>query len=362
MAKRPAGQPIRVLVAEDSRAQRELLVGLLRGAGMAIVGTASDGPEAVAATQRLRPDVLAMDINMPGLDGFEATRQIMQRCPTPIVLISSADDAATRTIAALAAGALAVIRKPGGGDSPEQASERTAFLTTVRLMADVLVVTRRPGRALAGDAMPAQALAVNETRAQAGAAAAGVSTPQILAIAASTGGPAALQIVLSGLGASFPLPILVAQHIASGFVGPLAEWLQSTTGLPVGIARSNELLQPGRVYLAPENQHLGVFVRSYIANRPTSAEEIYCPSADVLFRAVAAAYGRDAIGVILTGMGSDGARGLQALRTVGGRTLAQDEASCVVYGMPRAAVELGAVERVAPLAALAQVIRSLAAS
>jgi two-component system chemotaxis response regulator CheB len=350
MTKRPAGQPIRVLVAEDSRAQCELLAGLLRGGGMQVAGTASDGHEAVAATRRLRPDVLAMNIYMPGLDGFAATRQIMQSCPTPVVLISGGADVSQRMIEALAAGALAMIRKPGAGDGPTHAADRANFLTTVRLMADVLVVTRRPDRARTGGAAsgpPAPPVV--------GAA------PQILAIAASTGGPAALQTVLSGLGPGFSLPILVAQHIASGFVGPLADWLRATTRLSIGVARPAELLQPGRVYLAPEGEHLGVFVRSYAASRPARAEDRYCPSADVLFETVATAYGRGAIGVILTGMGDDGARGLLALRAAGGRTLAQDQASSVVYGMPKAAVELGAAERVAPLDALAQAIRDLAA-
>ena len=180
MGKRIADQPIRVLVAEDSRAQRELLVGLLRAAGMDVAGTANDGKAAVAAAQRLRPDVIAMDINMPGLDGYAATRQIMQSCPTPIVLISSVGDAHQRTVAALAAGALTVVRKPGGGSDPDQVSDRANFLRTMRLMADVLVVTRRPERrpiqAIESDMQPARA----DSSPIAG-------SPRILAIAASTG-------------------------------------------------------------------------------------------------------------------------------------------------------------------------------
>src|SRR4051812_43082040 len=151
MPKRATDQPIRVFVAEDSRTQRELLVGLLRASGMIVAGTAGDGRAAIASVQRLRPDVIAMDITMPGLDGYPATRQIMQCCPTPIVLISSASDAVQRTVAALAAGALAVIRKPGGGDDAEQAADRANFIPNLRLMADVLVVTRYPDRALSSD-------------------------------------------------------------------------------------------------------------------------------------------------------------------------------------------------------------------
>lgn len=347
MGKRVADQPIRVLVAEDSRAQRELLVGLLRAGGMDVAGTANDGKAAVAAAQQLRPDVIAMDINMPGLDGYAATRQIMQSCPTPIVLISSAGDAHQRTVAALAAGALTVVRKPGGGSDSEQAAARANFLKTMRLMADVLVVTRRPERC------PVEPIESGMPPARAD------GSPRILAIAASTGGPAAVQALLNGLGANFPLPILLAQHIARGFVAPLVEWLSATTCLPVRIAASNEHLLPGHVYLAPDDQHISMFVRDYAAFRSIQPADRYCPSADILFESVAAAYGRRAIGVILTGMGDDGSRGLRALRAAGGRTMAQDEPSCVVYGMPRAAVDLGAAERVVPLAELARVIRDL---
>lgn len=356
MAKRPADQPIRVFVAEDSRAQRELLVGLLRAGGMQVAGTAADGRTAVAEVQRLRPDVVAMDINLPGLDGYAATRQIMQTCPTPIVLISSASDARQRTVAALAAGALTVIVKPGGGADPVQRAEQASFLTTLRLMADVLVVTRRPDRPqgseraveLNGRVAPRPLDGVRPG-----------SPPKILAIAASTGGPAAAQALLGGLPVGFPLPILLAQHIARGFAAPLADWLNTTISLPVKIVQPNERLLPGHVYLAPDDQHLTVFVRDYAANRAIQDEDRYCPSADLLFETVAAVYGRQALGVILTGMGDDGARGLRTLRQAGGRTLAQDEASSVVYGMPRAAFELGAVEHVGTPLELAQLIRGL---
>jgi two-component system chemotaxis response regulator CheB len=354
MAKRSANQPIRVLIAEDSRTQRELLVHLIRASGMIVVGAVHDGQAAVAAVQQLRPDVIAMDINMPGLDGYAATRQIMQNCPTPIVLISSARDASQRTVEALAAGALTVIRKPGGGSAGDQAAERENFITTIRLMSDVLVVTRYPERTEAHPAIDTLAPISNvsgPTTAQ--------DAPQILAIAASTGGPAAVQTLLSGLDTTLPLPILLAQHIARGFVGPLVEWLNTTTALPVHVIRPNERLLPGHVYLAPDDQHLSVFVRNYAANRPMRTEDRYCPSADILFETVAAVYGRHAIGVILTGMGDDGARGLHTLRMAGGHTLAQDEASCVIYGMPRAAAERGAVTHVVPLALMAPTIQQL---
>jgi two-component system chemotaxis response regulator CheB len=352
MVKRSSGQPIRVLIVEDSRAQCELLAGLVRADGMEVAGTVGDGRAAVAETQRLRPDVIAMDIHMPILDGYAATRQIMQSCPTPIVLISSASDASQRTVAALAAGALTVVRKPGGGSDPEQASDRASFVRTIRLMADVLVVTRHAAKPSAQLIHPTVQPGRTDGLPIAGGA-------RILAIAASTGGPMAVQTLLNGLGRHFPLPILLAQHITRGFVVPLAEWLGTATQLPIHVAVPNQQLLPGHVYLAPDDQHMSVLTCHYAACRSVQSGDRYCPSADILFESVAAAYGRRAIGVILTGMGDDGARGLRALRAAGGYTLAQDQASCVVYGMPQAAVNMGAVERVAPLQDLARVVCDL---
>jgi len=355
--KRASQQLIRVLVVEDSRAQRELLVGLVNSSGsFEVVGTAGDGKEAVAATLRLRPNVIAMDIHLPILDGYEATRQIMQRCPTPIVLISSQDDAARRSIEALAAGALAVVSKPRGRSSAAAAplpdDSHTTFLTTLRLMADVRVVTRYPSRPLA-TAYRTLAAGQPEMRADPRRLQA---APRVLVIAASTGGPAAVQTVLCGLGAGFPLPILVVQHIARGFVQAFAEWLNHTVPLSVRIATQGERLLPRHVYLAPEDSHLVLHEPGFARLRPAAAEDRFCPSADLLFESVARVYGAGAIGLVLTGMGDDGTRGLLALRAAGAPTLAQDAASCVVYGMPRAAVEASAITQSLPLAGLAGAI------
>ena len=357
--KRSPNQPIRVLVVEDSRAQRELLLALLRGSGdFEVVGTASNGKEAIAEAQRLRPNVIAMDIHLPILDGYEATRQIMRQCPTPIVLISSQGDTARRSIEALAAGALAVVSKPGG--RAEGADERATFLTTLRLMADVRVVTRYSSRLLTTDHRPPASGQVGGPVDGSFIPARGRRrspvAPKILAIAASTGGPAAVQTVLRGLGTGFPLPILVVQHIARGFVPALVEWLNNTVALPVRVAQQGERLIPGQVYLAPEDHHIVAHDPGAAALRPVVAGDRFCPSADLLFDSVAKVYSAAAIGLVLTGMGDDGTRGLLALRAAGAPTLAQDAASCVVYGMPRAAVEAGAITRSEPLAMIGEVI------
>jgi two-component system chemotaxis response regulator CheB len=185
--------------------------------------------------------------------------------------------------------------------------------------------------------------------------------PQLLAIAASTGGPSALQTILLGLGADFPLPTLVAQHIAHGFVEGMVTWLNRTTPLPVQIARPEEVLLAGHVYLAPDGLHLLAGEGGVARLRPSASGDRYCPSADLLFEGVAGTYGSRAIGVILTGMGNDGARGLAALRAAGSITLAQNETSCVVYGMPQAAVAAGAVVRVESLSDMAGAILQLIA-
>ncbi len=347
--RRTPGQPIRVLLVEDSRAERELLVGILNGGGFQLVGVASNGRAAVEAACRLLPDVIAMDIHLPLLDGYEATRQIMQSCPAPIVLISSCGgDAGQRSVQALAAGALAVAAKPGSPLRPEFATERDRLLTTLRLMADVPVVTRfvlRPPP-------PAPSPAVAPSSAPS-------LRPHILAVAASTGGPAALQTLLIGLGAGFPLPVLVVQHIAQGFVAPLVAWMAGTVPLPVRIAHKGEQLLPGRVYVAPDGHHLLAAADQSVALRPPAPADRFCPSADVLFESVADVYKARAIGVILTGMGDDGARGLLRLRRAGAHTLGQDRASSVVYGMPGVAAELGALGQIAPLEQIAPAVRQL---
>jgi two-component system, chemotaxis family, protein-glutamate methylesterase/glutaminase len=342
--KRSSDQPIRVLLAENSRARRDMLLGLLLASSdFEVVGTAGNGKAAIAEAQRLRPNVIAMDIDLPILDGYEATRQIMRQCPTPIVLVSNQDDIAQSSSQALAAGALAVVRKPGARVSAED--DRMALLTTLRLMADVRVVTRHVARAVAsapaGDQRPA------------------LVVPKVLAIAASTGGPAAVHTVLHGLGANFPLPVLVVQHIARGFVPALAEWLNNTLAVPVRIAQPGERFLPGQIYLAPEDHHLVARDPGTAGLRPVAAGDRFCPSADLLFETVANVYGSGAIGLVLTGMGDDGTRGLLALRAAGGLTLAQDAVSCVVYGMPRAAIEAGAITRSASLATIANVILEL---
>jgi two-component system chemotaxis response regulator CheB len=381
MGKRRADQPIRVLVVDATRARRALMVRLLRGDGrFAVAGTAAEGPAGLDAALRLRPDLIVMDVRLPVLDGYEVTRQIMQRCPTPIVLMSnSAEDAQRRSVEALSAGALAIVRKPD-----RRTHDHSQLLSLLRLMADVPVVTRHSTRWLPPEPRQPATRAMSPPSGDTGTVKPAtppgeqhaysrpgdIATSRVLAIAASTGGPAALQTLLSNLGASMTLstshngaeapapapPVLIAQHISRGFVQALADWLGRTTALPIHVAEDGQNLVPGHVYLASDGQHLMATQPGVASLRPSAEHDRYCPSADILFESVAHVYGPKAIGVVLTGMGDDGARGLWALHRAGGQTFAQDEASSVVYGMPGAAVAAGAVMHIAPLDSLADQI------
>lgn len=339
---------IRVLVAEDSRAERALLVSILESdPAIRVVGEAADGAQAVEMTLRLRPDLVTMDVHMPRLDGLEATREIMVRAPTPIVVVSSSvrpDDIAL-SLRATGAGALAAVAKPEGPASPRFEEDRAQLVAMVRAMADVKVVRRWSGRREAG-APPAPTPVPR-------------APVRLVAVAASTGGPVALQTLLSALPASFPVPVLVVQHMSRGFVGVLARWLGSATTLRVRVAVAGERLVPGTVYLAPDDQHLGVTPDGAVELSAAPPQEGFRPSASHLFRSAAAAYGESLVAVILTGMGSDGVRGLGAAQAAGALVLAQDEESSVIYGMPREAVQAGVVGAVLPLESIGPRLASL---
>jgi two-component system chemotaxis response regulator CheB len=335
---------IGVLVADDSRTQREMLLDLLQESGsFEIVGTAADGIEAVEKTERLRPDIVLMDCHMPRADGFEATRMIMSLCPTPIVMCSStlSQDEVNHTFDAIKNGALAFLVKPSLADGAEAESE--ALLRTLRLMSEVKVVGRR--------ALPRKK-SVPMAMAETGR---GVS---LICIAGSTGAPGIIADILTDLAGKVSAPILIVQHMAAGFVGGFAKWLSHTSGMPVRVAAEGVTPAPGEVYLAPDDRHMGINDRGRITLSDAPPEEGFRPSADYLFRSAAHRLGRTAIGVLLTGMGRDGAAGLAELHRAGALTVAQDEQTCVVFGMPREAISRGAATYVLPPSGIAQIITS----
>jgi two-component system chemotaxis response regulator CheB len=331
---------------------RTILISMLKSApGFDVVGEAKDGEEAVRLTESLRPDVITMDIRMPRVNGLEATRQIMRATPTPIVVVASSVYESDLNIAfnAVEAGALTVVEKPRGLSETDFDAVCDQLVTTVRLMSDVQVVTlwssdqqatqvtRRPVRLGAGPAV----------------------RPEVIVIGASTGGPGILHQILRGLPSDFSIPILVVQHITPGFGPGFAHWLSSVTPLRVAIAEDGERLAPSRVFIAPDDQHMIVAPGGVIRlerSKPISGRR---PSATRLFESAAKAYGTAAMGIILTGMGDDGAEGLEDVRQAGGRVIAQNEESCVVFGMPKVAVERGVVDQVLAPDEIISVLRGL---
>ena len=346
-----AAAKVRVLVAEDSTTARELLVSLFRAdPAMEVVGEAANGVQAVELTKKLRPSLVVMDIQMPEMDGFEATKRIMIEAPTPVIIVTAAHDPrdVEMSLRAVRLGALTVLPKPTGpGDAGFETSSRR-LVSLAKALAEVTVVRRR--WSAGGDAGRDNGVRVPSD----------LGGPvQVVAVAASTGGPAALYRLLEKLPRETDVPVLVVQHIADGFSRGLATWLGSGTALPVKLAEHGEPLAGGVVYVAPCRRHLEVGTERSVVLSDAPPVGGFRPSATVLFNSVAAVYGRAAAGVILTGMGQDGFEGLAALRKQGGRVLAQDEASSVVFGMPGAVVTAGLADVVAPVSSLAACLSKL---
>ena len=338
--------PIRVLIVEDSYVCRDLLIMILqKSPDFQVIGTARDGVEAVRLARRLKPDVITMDIHMPEMDGYEATRRIMEEIPCPIVIISGSVNRAEheRSFDALSAGALSVVEKPTVNTSPDVIRR---LLTHIRLMSEVKVVRRWPRRHDNGDLT----VGVSAT------AVASSTWVQMIGIAASTGGPRALTHVLSQLPAEFPIPILIVQHVTVGFGEGFATWLNGQTPLSVRVARHGDEPRPGQVLVAPDDAHMVINNMGLIALRHDPPQHGVRPSADYLFQSLADVYGRTAIGVILTGMGHDGAEGLLALYKRGAHTIAQDQTTSVIFGMPAVAIERGAVTQIQPIDRIAATI------
>ena len=329
-----APQPIRVLVIDDSRTARELLVAMLESAGgLQVVGVGETGEDAVRLARRVHPDIIAMDIIMPEMDGLEATRTIMREVPTPIVLLTSTlmYSDVNLTFEAMRLGALAVVNKPPLGDDVAWET----VLQTMRLMANVAVVRRwdREARKTASPgaaASPPTTTALPEQMKSPGPR----PRAQIIGIGSSTGGPAALATILGPLPADFPLPILIVQHITKGFGPGLAEWLNTQTSLRVSLAGHGYAPQPGSVLMAPDDCHLQLNTSGIIELCKDPPYRGLRPSINYLFNSMADVYGPRAVGVQLTGMGDDGAEGLEKLRRQGGWVIVQDEKTCVVDSMP----------------------------
>ena len=375
---------VTVLIADDSPFMRTALTRMVESDdSLRVIGTAQSGLDALAKIDALQPDVVTLDIDMPGMDGLETLKRVMAEKPRPVIIVSSlARRGAEATIEALELGAFDCIAKGLSYASEDVLKVQNELVSKIKAAA---------GPYFFGASAPgARILEAGESvRAHASAAAASVSrsimpatrvpvlqmpaprisrrpdplpplttaskaiVPAVIAIAASTGGPKALNGLLSALPANLPVPILVVQHMPVGFTAPFAKHLDDNCHLQVSEAKQGDLMQAGHVYVAPAGKHLTVRRRSAsevvvnLALLPSNV--LHIPSADVMMSSVAEVFGSSAMGIILTGMGDDGTRGMKAIFSAGGLTLGQDQATCVVYGMPRSCAEMGVLSQVVPL-------------
>ncbi|HET6352395.1 MAG TPA: chemotaxis-specific protein-glutamate methyltransferase CheB [Coriobacteriia bacterium] len=337
---------IRVLIVEDSLVAIEMLRQILTSdPAIEVVGVASNGADAIAAAQQLHPDLITMDIHMPGMDGLEATEQIMAYNPTPILVVSSSvyAEGMGRAFDALTLGALDVIKKPEPRKWEDLGEIARDIISRVKILANVHVVTHIRGKR--GRPAPDTIADVPPRR-------------SMIAIASSTGGPSALLDVLGRLPKELPVPVVVVQHIADGFVPGLVNWLDAACSVKCVVGGDGDVPEPGVVYFAPTGSNMVFDGRALRVVQPAEGQ-LYVPNADVLFESVAANVRSGAIGVVLTGMGADGASGLSRIKAAGGATIAQDEKSSTVFGMPKVAIDLGAAEQVLPATAIAGAIERL---
>ena len=340
------GTPARVVVVEDSLVQRANLVAVLEADGdIKVVGEATTAIEAIELVASLRPDVVTLDLNIPDGGGQYALEQIMANTPTPVLVLSSTvyDDASGPAVAALFGGALVAIPKPVRW-TPAFESELRRSVRTIR---SVPVVRHIRGRLRSRPSAPATTSLPSWRPAKA-------TKSCVVAIAASTGGPPALATVLKGL-AKLTAPVLIVQHIHPDFVQGLVDWMARISPLPVVLAQHGETLRSACIHIGPGGTHLRIG-RDWTIELVDTPVTVHCPSADQLFESVAVRAGENGVGVVLTGMGDDGAAGLAAMHRCGARTIAQDQATSAVYGMPRAAQRLGVVDQQLPLPAIANAI------
>jgi two-component system chemotaxis response regulator CheB len=342
--------PLRILIVDDSALMRRMLRELLSGdSEVSVVGEAANGREALALVAELRPSLVTLDVRMPVMDGVETTRQIMAYHPTPILVLTASLSSydVDITFQMLGLGALDVMEKPRLTDPGEVERARRALLRKVKLLARVRVVTHLRGRrsndrsrATSDEPDKAQRVPAPVSRHPS------LVTP-VVVIGASTGGPRVVRQILASLPRDFPAAVLVVQHIAQGFSAGMAEWLGLSSALPVELVTEGKPLRVGVALVAPDRYDtlLQSDGRLHLSSNPLLLQR---PSVDITMQSVAEMCGPRAAGVLLTGMGRDGAIGLLAIRRAGGYTIAQDEASCTIYGMPRAAVELAAADAILP--------------
>lgn len=332
---------IKVLIVDDSPVVRDLLKHILTSENeMVVMGEARDGQEAVDFVAKNKPDVITMDINMPRLNGFDATRQIMEKYPVPIVIVTASWDPSdlNKTWQAMEAGAVAALEKPRYSTQDDYRDNAKNIVDTVRLMSQVKVVRRWSAKRKSRGADNLAEKVVNSPPAQ---------RYKIVAIGASTGGPPVLKELLESLPENFSAPIAIVQHIARNFTAGLVEWLDRSTSLNVRIAKNRERPEAGNVYVAPDGLQMKFDFSGHVILTDDPPENGLKPSVSYLFRSVADVFAEKAVAVLLTGMGRDGANELKTLRDRGAVTIAQDKETSVIHGMPGEAIKLGAASHIA---------------
>jgi two-component system chemotaxis response regulator CheB len=346
----PGVKPLtRVLVVDDSPLMCKILTNILNcDPQILVAAVASNGKEAVDLVPRLKPDIITMDMDMPVVDGLEATKQIMASNPTPILIVASTVFKAgmEKVFKAISHGALDVIDK-SELELSEQKRSGEALIAKIKFLTGVRVTDRRRGR-----------LRNERSTVDLKAPWTGVSD-KIVAIVASTGGPQALLDILKRIPEDFPCGIVIVQHITSGFLPGLVDWLNKECKVKVKIGEDSEAIQPGVAYIAPDDVQMRVEDSGKITLSNEPAYEGHRPSGDILLESVAKAYGKGTVAAILTGMGRDGARGMKAIKRLDGKTIAQNEKSSAVFGMPKAAIEMDVIDKVLPLESIAEEIVSM---
>lgn len=342
-------KPIRVFVVDDSKIARTLLTHIIeKDPALKVVGVAENGEEALKWLQHQSCDVITMDIQMPLLNGFEVTKRIMATNPTPIVIVSTIYHSKDTRMdfRALEAGALAIIEKPAGINDITFSKKAQELTDTIKMVAGIKLVKKSFASLIGVPKKTPPTILDQKTAIEA------------VAIGASLGGPTAICRILSELPPSFPVPIFIVQHIASGFTEGFVSWLEDRSPLHVCLAKNKEQAKPGIVYVSPDSSQMEVKKGGiiYLDNSHTKIQ----PTIGRLFKSMAEAYGPHGVGVILTGMGNDGAKELLLMKQEGAYTIAQDEESCTIFGIPKEAIKLGAAHQIISLDKIASVINSLA--